>query len=303
MNSVALADDRRLIALTDNVYVFGSYPYASVVVTDEGCLAIDGPMSPRNCHPWREFIESKGDLMFQIYCEHHQDHTASACYLKPRTLVSSERTRYEMVSTAEMMNAFATWAEDPLLEPNGLSEFEMRYPTITYSERMTILFGGRQFVLYESPGHTAGSTIVHAVQDRVAFIADTGFTPAIQSGDPYAWLSTLAILETLDVDWYVQGHGEPFRREALAVWRGVLLEAIHRARRMRSEGVSVEKIVEDGGVFPHFARSEHVGTADAPPNLRNFSASVLQEQGVEKMFEALDRHPSARSDAPPMPTA
>ena len=77
-----LDGDRRMIRLSDDAYVFGSYPFAGLVTTDEGSIAIDGPMSPRNCEPWKAFIDGQGPLRFQVYCEHHQDHTASAPYLR-----------------------------------------------------------------------------------------------------------------------------------------------------------------------------------------------------------------------------
>lgn len=299
-NTIRLDDDRRLIRLTDEAFVFGSYPFCGLIVTDAGCVAIDGPMSPRNCDPWKEFIDSKGPLRYQVYCEHHGDHTASAPFLQPDVLITSERTRSEMESTAQMLESFTGWAYDPQLGADALDGYEMRYPSLTYNDRMTIELGGKHFVLFEGVGHTLGSTIVHAVEDRVAFIADNGITPAIQSGDPFAWLRTVAVLETLDVDWYVQGHGDPFAKDGLQRWREVLLAAIDRCRDLKAQGVTPQEIVEMGGVFPGLERPDHTGTADFPPNLRAFSSTVLQEHGAERIYEALERHESAQFWDPPL---
>jgi glyoxylase-like metal-dependent hydrolase (beta-lactamase superfamily II) len=295
-----LDGDPRLVKLSGDAYAFCSYPAAGLLVTDEGCIAIDGPMSPRNIMPWRDFINAQGNLRYQIYCEHHQDHTASACYLEPDVLIASEGTSVEMVTTGQMLDSFSTWAHDPQLEPDGLDDFEVRYPTLTYSDRMSIDLGGKRFVLFHGTGHTVGSTIVHAIDDRIAFIADNGFTPAIQSGDPWNWLRTIATLEALDVDWYVQGHGDPFPREKLPEWREVLLKAFDRAREWRAEGLTPADVVERGGFFRDYVRTEHLGGADMPPNLLRFSSTVLQERGAEVVFEALDRHPSAGAGDPPV---
>lgn len=299
--STPLDGDRRLLRLTDDVFVFGSYPYAGLVVTDDGCLAIDGPMSPRNIAPWRDFIRARGPLAYQVYCEHHQDHIASACFLEPAVLISSEDTFAELPTTEEMLEAFGTWADDPAMQADALDSFEMRYPTLTFSDRLSLTLGGKRFVLFRASGHTIGSTVVHAVDDRVAFIADTGFTPAIQSGDPWLWLRAIATLESLDVDWYVQGHGEPFDRDALGRWRTALLSAIDRIRDWAGAGVGIDEAVERGGVFAEYMRTDHVGVGDMPPRLREFSSTVLQQQGMEIMYAALGRHPSSIQPAPAAP--
>lgn len=291
----ALEDDPRLIRLTDEVFVFGTYPYSGLVVTDEGSIAIDGPMSPNICAPWKEFIDVHGPLRYQVYCEHHSDHTISAPYLKPEVLISSETTRGVMDTDEVARVAMRTWGQYPDVDPAVIDKYTMMYPTLTYRGRLNLELGGKRFTLFEAPGHTMGSTVVHAIDDRVAFIADLGVTPAIQSGDPVAWLTTLALLETLDVDWYVQGHMDPMRREELHEWRQVLLGALDVARERDDAGLTPEQIVEQGGVFDIakiLGGGDFVGRADMPPGLLKFGASTLQAVGAERMIEAVHRHPT-----------
>lgn len=291
----ALLDDPRLIRLTDEVFVFGTYPYSGLVVTDEGCIAVDGPMSPTICAPWKAFIDSKGPLRYQVYCEHHSDHTISAPYLRPEVLVSSETTRCVMDTDEMAQEAMRTWGAYPDVDGAVIDAYTMDYPTLTYRGRMTIELGGKRFVLFEAPGHTMGSTVVHAIDDRVAFIADLGMTPAIQSGDPVAWLTTIALLETLDVDWYVQGHMDPIRREDLHTWRTALLEALDIARRRDRAGLTADEIVQQGGVFDIasiLGGRTFLGRGDIPPGLLTFGASTLQTVGAERMAEAVHRHPT-----------
>ena len=288
----AFHHDNRLLQLNEDVYVFGSYPFAGVVVTGEGCFAVDGPMSPRNSIPWSHFIGEQGPLRYQVYCEHHADHIASACYMKPEILVASEKTAAEMCTTAEMLGALNGWARDSQLVDGSLSDFRMWRPNMTFTGRLNLTLGGKRFVIFQAPGHTTGSSVIHAVDDRVAFIADLGFTPAIQSGDPFHWLQALAVLEMLDVDWYVQGHGDPFRRAALSEWRTVLLDLLDRSRGYKGEGVGPDEIVQMGGMFAHFARPRHVGLADTPPRLKDLAATDLQREGAHQVLAAIDSHPS-----------
>lgn len=299
MNSAApaLEDDHRLLRLSDDVYVFGTYPYSGLVVTDEGCIAIDGPMSPRLATMWKEFIDSKGPLAYQVYCEHHSDHAVSAPILRPEVLITSETTATGLDTDEAARVSMRTWGHYPDTDPAYIDAFEMRRPSLTYRGRLNIERGGKRFTLFEAPGHTMGSTIVHAVDDRVAFIADTGTTPAIQSGNPVSWLTTIALLETLDVDWYVQGHSDPLKREDLHYWRTKLLAALDQARFDLAAGVTPQEVAERGGVLSvaELMRVPFVGREDMPPGLRAAAGRELQEWGVDRMYEALQVHPT---DAP-----
>ncbi|WP_217181072.1 hypothetical protein [Streptomyces sp. AC495_CC817] len=293
----ALQDDPRLIRLSDDVYVFGTYPYSGLVVTDDGCLAIDGPMSPRLSAQWKEFIASKGELRYQVYCEHHSDHAVSAPILQPEVLIASETTAAGLDTDEAAREAMRTWGFYPDTDPAFIDAYEMRRPDLTYRGRLNLVLGGKRFTLFEAPGHTMGSTVVHAVDDRVAFIADTGTTPAIQSGNPVSWLTTIALLETLDVDWYVQGHSDPLRRDDLHYWRTKLLAALDQARADAAAGVTPREIAERGGVLSvaELMQVPFVGRDDMPPRLRDAAGAQLQEWGADRMFEAVGVHPT---DAP-----
>lgn len=292
---LALDGDPRLLQLSDDVYVFGTYPYSGLIVTDEGCIAVDGPMSVNICAPWKEFIDSKGPLRYQVYCEHHSDHTISAPYLEPEVLISSETTRGVMDTDEMAREALRTWGEYPDVDPAIVENYTMAYPTLTYRGRLNLELGGKRFVLFEAPGHTMGSTVVHAVDDRVAFIADLGMTPAIQSGDPVAWLTTLALLETLDVDWYVQGHMDPMRREDLHTWRTMLLATLDTVRERDGAGLSAQDIIAESPIFDIpaiLASHSFVGRADMPTGLLKAAGDTLQVLGAERMVESVHRHPT-----------
>ena len=119
--------------LTDSVFWMNTYPTFGMVVTSEGVIAIDGPMKPSDAVRWREFIESKGPLRYQINTEHHQDHIASNWYLKPETIISSEVTDADfyksLANAAEAKERMLQYDPDctPLLEG-----YALRPPDITY---------------------------------------------------------------------------------------------------------------------------------------------------------------------------
>lgn len=146
--------------LTENVFYYDCYPTVGMVATDEGVIAVDGPMRPSEAIAWRDFIKGKGPLRYLVNTEHHQDHVAANWLLRPETIISSEIVYadfYASIATAEE-------GRERMLKYDPGSEallegFELRPPDVTYRERMTIRMGGKTFILIHSAGHTRGQTI------------------------------------------------------------------------------------------------------------------------------------------------
>lgn len=299
-------DDPRLVRLTDSIYVFVGYATSSAIVTSEGVLAVDSPMYPRNSIPWGEFIRSLGPLKYQVVTEHHEDHTIGSFFLKPEIIISSEVTARELGrggagNLEQVLQVFRTWGRGVEFDEASLENFVFSRPTLTYSERLDLRFGGKRFVIFRSPAHTRGSSIVHAVDDRVAFVADSlrpqGGTPRWHSGDPWGALQTIALLEMLDVDWYVPGHGGPIPREAIEVNRKSILKFIDDVRQLRNKGWSVERIVSEGNLFveaPADVGYTYVQESSKDrPGMSDLVGWALHRTIAATVEGLEDRHPSA----------
>lgn len=279
--------------LTENVYYFNSYPACGMIVTPEGILCADGPMRPTQAYQWRDFIRSKGELKYQVICEHHQDHVAAGWFLEAQTIITSEVTAAEfgksLVSRDAALKTFEEYDQGfDVKYPQVKAGYEIRKPDLIYRDRLTLHFGGRRFVIFMAPGHTRGNSVVHAVDDRVAFVADL-LGLAFHSADVWSWLGTLSTLEALDVDWYVVGHGTPVRRDEIANVRTKLLDIIQRARAMRQRGVTRDEFVRDGAaeVLGHRDR----GDADYPEKMAK-RREMLQRRGLGNLYDYMGEHPS-----------
>jgi glyoxylase-like metal-dependent hydrolase (beta-lactamase superfamily II) len=273
--------------LTDSVFWMNTYPTFGMVVTDDGVIAIDGPMKPTDAIKWRDFIASKGPLRYQVNTEHHQDHIAANWYMKPETIISSE------VTDADFFKSLANADEakermlkyDPECTPL-LEGYELRPPDITYQERMTIRLGGKTFHLICAPGHTRGQTMVHAVEDRVVFTADNltpAYNVAFHSADVWGWFQSLGMLEALDVDWYVPGHGDPCRKDEFPKQREKMHEIIEKVKALKDQGLTREEAQE---------RVHDVYQTDLNSPKLGDRLVMLRRGGVGNIYDYLEQHPS-----------
>jgi glyoxylase-like metal-dependent hydrolase (beta-lactamase superfamily II) len=273
--------------LTQDVFFMNTYPTFGMVVTSEGVIAVDGPMKPTDAIKWREFIESKGPLSYQINTEHHQDHIASNWYLKAGTIISSEVTFADFYkSLANEEDAKERMLKyDPECTPL-LEGYELRPPDITYRERMTLRLGGKTFHLICAPGHTRGQTIMHAVEDRVVFTADNltpAYNVAFHSADVWRWFQTLGMLEALDVDWYVPGHGDPCRKDEFPLQREKMIEIIGKVKALREQGLSREEAQD---------RVHDIYQTDLNSPKLGDRLIMLRRGGVGNIYDYLEEHPS-----------
>lgn len=273
--------------LTENVFFDTTYPTSGIVVTPEGVIAIDGPMKPSVAVACRGFIASKGALIYHINTEHHQDHVATNWFFGARHVIASEVTDADFFKSL----ANAEEAKERMLkyDPGAahlLDGYELRPPDITYRDRMTLRLGGKTFVLIHAPGHTRGQTIVHAVDDRVAFVADNltpGNNVAFHSASVWEWFRSLGLMEALDVDWYVPGHGVPCTKAEFPAQREKLHDIIGKVRALKAQGLGREEVV---------ARVEEIYRTNLDSPKIGERLWMLRRGGVANIYDALGEHPS-----------
>ncbi len=274
--------------LTPNVFVeTGYYPTVSFVVTVAGVVAVDSPMNPPDAVAWAKAIASKGELRYLINAEHHADHILGDPFLGG-TLISSEWTRDHFLDSVRSTENARQMLRQRSPESACFAEaYELRWPDVTYRERMTLRLGGTTFRLIQSPGHTRGQTIVHVVEERVAITADNivhGAPPFFHAAALWSWFESLAMLESLDVDWYVPGHGTPCKKEWIPRLRGIMLGIVDEVRRAKGQGLSREEAQEKIRYIdrPGFSFPDYLA-----PRLRE-----LQVLGIGNIYDQLGEHPA-----------
>lgn len=233
--------------ITDNVYVETGFQGSNngFVVTSAGVVMIDTPQMPADAVKWREEIARHGEVRYLLNTEPHGDHISGNHFFGGISIVQEGIRDAILDSSVDQLKERIgqTSPESlPLLEG-----FSFRLPDITFSARLTIYCGDHTFELIHMPGHSPYQTAVHIPEEKVVFTSDNIFHrvfPFLHQALPDEWLRSLDMLDDLDADILVPGHGEvcdpsylPEMAATVQAWVDAVKEAI-------AKGWSLEKAQE-----------------------------------------------------------
>src|SRR3990167_5832307 len=125
-----------------------------------------------------------------------------------------------------------------MLRPYDFRGITMTDPTEGFSVQKTMNVKGVDIVITEvGPGHTDGDAVVYLPSRRVAYAGDilfVGVTPVMWSGPLEPMIAGLSLLQSLNVDVIVPGHGPlataPDVQTVIDYWHFVH-EALHRCHQ------------------------------------------------------------------------
>lgn len=242
--------------LTPNVtvetqWVSGSAVLASCntsfVTTAQGIVMIDAPMEPVNALKWRDIMAEKGELLYLINTEFHADHTMGNHFF-PVPVIAHEETRnwfefgWGPFEDARQKVLERYPDSGPLIE-----DYQLRLPSITFDESLTLHLGDHTIELIHLPGHTPGQTCVHVPREGVVFTGDN-FTNALQPSLseclPLEWLESVDRLLDLDADAYVPGHGEVGDKKAVREFAAFLRHCVDTVGEAIEKGMGKAEAVE-----------------------------------------------------------
>jgi cyclase len=245
--------------VTGNIYtetkVRGCNP--SFVTTSDGVVVIDTPQLPTRAVQMRREAEDHGQIRYVINTEHHVDHIFGNYYFKGAGEVVHHQGVYDnfMVVGPEL-DPFAYAAEAlPTDDPEGEAIFPDRDEyyrdpnkgSIVFTGNLTLRVGSHTFELIHTPGHTPGQVAVHVPEERAVFTGDTIFSECqtwLMTSNVDQWLAALDVVESLDVDHLIPGHGPVTTTKYVATQRSMLLEWKTAVAVAIAKGWSREETVE-----------------------------------------------------------
>ena len=238
----------------------GAWANAGFVDVGDGVLVFDTFATPEAGEQLRQAAEEvTGKRVTHVFNSHeHFDHMHGNQAFPDATILSTARTREIMtqrrpifLETAkahpeflESLKASVEQEQDPLkrreVEHNyreflaineALSTLELKYPTVTFEDRLT-LHGSQRSVelLCYGGGHTASDAILYIPDAKVVFLADLLHVRTHAAfGYPEEFVANLENVLLLEADTYVPGHGTIGTREDVRAMQGYVRHLLELA--------------------------------------------------------------------------
>ena len=287
--------------------------HGAVIVNEEDVLLVESHISPAAARAVVDEIEALTDkpVRYVVNTHYHFDHAHGNRIYPPEVHVIGHEVTREMLEKGgsmgrsyesfvgglpdqvaaleEQVAAAEDGAERAGLEDQlaymrnylaGQESLEPVGPNTTLSERMTLFRGDREIrLLFFGRGHTGGDIVVHLPRERVLITGDLLLPRLPYMGDGFLdeWDDTLEHLKSLDFDWVLPGHGNPFQdRERITYQQEYMRDLQAQAEALHAQGLSYEEAAARIDMSDHAEHYPQVAGAGVP--------AVT----VQRIFELLD---------------
>jgi glyoxylase-like metal-dependent hydrolase (beta-lactamase superfamily II) len=215
---VMAADAKRSITwIAGDLYRFqNNFHFSVFLVTRDGIIATD-PIDADAARWLKDALHSRFGVpvRYLVYSHDHRDHSAGGEVFTPEaTVVAHENARATIIGEKR---------------PTAV-------PDITFSDRMTLVLGGKTVELvYLGRSHSDNMIIMRFPEERAVFTVDfisVKRLPYMDLNDAYFpdWIEAVKKVEAMDFDILVPGHGpvgtkadaSEHRRYLQALYEGVL---------------------------------------------------------------------------------
>lgn len=256
----AQAASADLTKLADNVYSYVGVKDASparsfaanagIVIGRDGVLVVDTLISAKEGERLLADIRKVTDkpIRYVVNTHTHLDHAFGNCvFARLGAVVISHAADREYLAkngekTLKDASSFG-------MKPEDMAGTTISLPAITFSDRMNIDLGGEAVELIRvAPSHTEGSVVVYLPARKVLFAGDvlfTDFHPFLAEGDITGWTKTLDMLQAMDIERIIPGHGPLSTKKDLKEMKEYLLLFDKKAKEMAARGMNADAIAAE----------------------------------------------------------
>lgn len=122
-------------------------------------------------------------------------------------------------------------------------------PNSTFDGQLDLMVGDKPVHLIEvGPAHTRGDVLVHSPKDRAVFTGDILFiegTPIMWQGPVANWIKACHLIEAMEVDHIIPGHGPITDKRGVAAVRQYLEYVRDQARSRFDAGMDAAEAARD----------------------------------------------------------
>lgn len=229
----------KLQQVTKNVFtdttIRGCNP--SILFTEEGAVFVDTSQWLTHLLEMIKFAKERGPIKYLVNTEGHIDHIFGNHWFANECPVIGHERLHELMWTVAGDVPCYEYSIDVLerQDPEGLplmpskEDYIVNYPQITFKDHLTIKLKSHTLDMYHTPGHSDSQICLYVPEERVVFVGDTIFSGCqtwLHSANIDELLSSLNLIEKLDFDYLVPGHGPVVGKEYIAYQRAVVYDWI-----------------------------------------------------------------------------
>ena len=154
-------------------------------------------------------------------------------------------------------------------------------PNVTFTDRLTIHAGDREIqLIHPGRGHSDTDVLVYLPKERVIMTGDFwegDRTGALNFGFHDEWADNLEKLKSMDFDWLIAGHGEPFRGKETIVYK----QAFLRDLWSQATALHAQKV-------PAADAANRIDLTAHKEHFDNFAAPGIGENVVVRIYQVLE---------------
>ncbi|MCK4896790.1 MAG: MBL fold metallo-hydrolase, partial [Candidatus Heimdallarchaeota archaeon] len=236
---------------------------------------VDSGMHIPMIKQFREHVEQEtGKKASVLFITHeHGDHVFGNQVFEDCEIITSELAKEAMIKsqqndwTPKNLEEWKKNAEDPI----ALEGLQIVLPNKTFTDEYELIDGDIKVIIKRTGGHTEGSSYVYCPNYKVMFTGDNLFNHSFPWGgtptsNPIRWIKALEEYLSLDVDYYIPGHGSTSDKEPLEEFHAYLNEVVTLMKNMSAEGKSEEEILEAADKIEYY-----------PPRREQWKALTLKK--------------------------
>lgn len=184
------------------------------LVQTHGTIMIDAPLRPEDARAWRSaLLNQRGGTNRLLVClDAHLDRTLGARALDT-TIVAHQKTAQVFRNRPTIFKGQSAESGAEWETYNDAIGTRWASPDITFTQGMTLHWGGPEVILEHHAGPTAGAIWAIIPAEKVIFVGDTvqpGQPPFLSNADLTAWIESVEVLLSTYKDFaLISGRGGP----------------------------------------------------------------------------------------------
>ncbi len=264
--------------ITENVYSVtdgSTRGNITALILPNQCIFIDTGMDIPKMKEFREYVEAQADKDASIlFITHeHGDHVFGNQIFEDCRIITSFHNHEAMKKakekewTPENIQEWIANSEDP----QALNELKIVLADETFEEEYELIDENITVLVKRTGGHTSGSSYVYCPNYKILVAGDNLFNESFpwggaETADPYAWIQALEEYLSLDVEYYIPGHGPVSGSEEVEKFLAYLKEVLSLMEDHIAEGMEKEEIIKAADNIEYY-----------PPSRKSWKKATLEK--------------------------